>query len=151
MIFGLGDSFTYALLFWNLVLVKFVFCKEFMIMQLKILNYPLFYSASIGEKSRENLLKNLNDHLVNLACSKHGSRSIDAIWNKARTTISYWKKKIWNYFKAEIFQIPFIYDISIQDHKKCHAKNAKNGIFGNFGSRPSQIVLSCPSMGPNGF
>jgi hypothetical protein len=62
-------------------------------MQLKILNYPLFYSASIGEKSRENLLKNLNDHLVNLACSKHGSRSIDAIWNKARTTISYWKKK----------------------------------------------------------
>ena len=62
-------------------------------MQLKILNYPLFYSASIGEKSRENLLKNLNDYLVNLACSKHGSRSIDAIWNKARTTISYWKKK----------------------------------------------------------
>ena len=31
----------------------------------------LFYSASIGEKSRENLLKTLNDYLVNLACSKH--------------------------------------------------------------------------------
>merc|ERR1712029_1192979 len=26
--------------------------------------------------------KLLNEHLVNLACSKHGSRSIDAIWNK---------------------------------------------------------------------
>ena len=59
-----------------------------------VYNYvKLFYSASIGEKSRENLLKTLNDYLVNLACSKHGSRSIDAIWKKARTTISYWTKK----------------------------------------------------------
>ena len=65
-------------------LVKFVFCKKFMFKYVK-----LFYSASIGEKSRENLLKTLNDYLVNLACSKHGSRSIDAIWKKARTTISY--------------------------------------------------------------
>ena len=54
----------------------------------------LFYSASIGEKSRENLLKTLNDYLVNLACSKHGSRSIDAIWKKARTTITYWTKNL---------------------------------------------------------
>ena len=45
---------------------------------------PIFFSSpSIGEKSRESLLKTLNDNLVNLACSKHGSRSIDAIWKKA--------------------------------------------------------------------
>ena len=25
----------------------------------------------------------MNDYLVNLACSKHGSRSVDAIWNKS--------------------------------------------------------------------
>ena len=39
-------------------------------------------SKFIGEKSRESLIKNLQENLVNLACSKHGSRSIDAIWNR---------------------------------------------------------------------
>ena len=27
--------------------------------------------------------RRVNEYLVNLACSKHGSRSIDAIWNKS--------------------------------------------------------------------
>jgi hypothetical protein len=40
-------------------------------------------STSLGEKSRESLVKLLSDELVNMACSKHGSRSIDAIWSKA--------------------------------------------------------------------
>lgn len=39
-------------------------------------------SSSIGEKSRESLIKHLQDFLLNISCSKHGSRSIDAIWNK---------------------------------------------------------------------
>ena len=40
-------------------------------------------SSSIGEKSREALVKLLTHHLSDLACSKHGSRTVDAIWNKA--------------------------------------------------------------------
>jgi len=40
-------------------------------------------SAFIGEKSREALVKRLQGEFTALACSKHGSRSLDAIWNKA--------------------------------------------------------------------
>lgn len=40
-------------------------------------------SSTIGEKSRDGLIKVLHGHLVAMACSKHGSRSIDKIWEKA--------------------------------------------------------------------
>jgi len=40
-------------------------------------------SATIGEKSREALVKRLQGEFAALACSKHGSRSLDAIWDKA--------------------------------------------------------------------
>jgi len=39
-------------------------------------------SSTIGEKSRESFIKVLQQNgLVSMACSKHGSRGIDAIWN----------------------------------------------------------------------
>lgn len=40
-------------------------------------------SPTIGEKSREGIIKLLKDELVNMACSKHGSRSVDALWARA--------------------------------------------------------------------
>ena len=40
-------------------------------------------STTIGEKSRDGLVKALQGNLVAMACSKHGSRSIDKIWAKA--------------------------------------------------------------------
>ena len=42
-----------------------------------------FLSKNIGEKSRDGLIKALQGHLVTMACSKHGSRSIDKMWEKA--------------------------------------------------------------------
>ena len=39
-------------------------------------------SVSIGEKSREGLLKILTPKLPSLACTKHGSRTIDAMLSK---------------------------------------------------------------------
>ncbi|TRY73701.1 hypothetical protein TCAL_00913 [Tigriopus californicus] len=39
-------------------------------------------SPTVGEKSRESLVKSLHGELVAMACSKHGSRSVDAIWSK---------------------------------------------------------------------
>ena len=40
-------------------------------------------STTIGEKSRDGLIKLMQPHLASLACSKHGSRSIDKMWEKA--------------------------------------------------------------------
>ena len=40
-------------------------------------------SPTIGEKNRDGLIKHLQGHLVPMACSKHGSRSIDKLWEKA--------------------------------------------------------------------
>lgn len=40
-------------------------------------------SPTVGEKSREGLVKALHGELVALACSKHGSRSLDAIWKRS--------------------------------------------------------------------
>jgi len=37
-------------------------------------------SKTIGEKSREALVKALKGEFVSLACSKHGSRSVDTLW-----------------------------------------------------------------------
>ena len=34
----------------------------------------------MGEKSREGLIKSLKGEYVSLACSKHGSRSLDTLW-----------------------------------------------------------------------
>ena len=34
----------------------------------------------MGEKSREGLVKSLKGEFVGLACSKHGSRTLDTIW-----------------------------------------------------------------------
>jgi hypothetical protein len=45
-------------------------------------------SPTIGEKSRESLIKTLQQNgLVSMACSKHGSRGIDAIWNNGSTKL----------------------------------------------------------------
>ena len=40
-------------------------------------------SSTIGEKSRDSLIKLLQGHLVSMGCSKHGSRTIDKLWEKA--------------------------------------------------------------------
>ena len=40
-------------------------------------------SATVGEKNREALVRRLQGEFVALACSKHGSRSLDAVWAKA--------------------------------------------------------------------
>ena len=45
-------------------------------------------SATIGEKSRESLLKKIQGRLFDMATSKHGSRSMDALWEK-----SSWKSR----------------------------------------------------------
>ena len=37
-------------------------------------------SGTLGEKSRESLVKGLKGEFVSLACSKHGSRSLDTLW-----------------------------------------------------------------------
>ena len=37
-------------------------------------------SSTVGEKSREGLVKSLKGEFVGLACSKHGSRTLDTIW-----------------------------------------------------------------------
>merc|ERR1719509_374361 len=37
-------------------------------------------SLHVGEKSREGLVRALRGELVGLACSKHGSRTVDALW-----------------------------------------------------------------------
>lgn len=37
-------------------------------------------SKTIGEKSREGLVRRLAGELTGLACSKHGSRALDALW-----------------------------------------------------------------------
>eukprot|EP00090_Calanus_glacialis_P000011 TRINITY_DN10009_c0_g1_i1.p1 TRINITY_DN10009_c0_g1~~TRINITY_DN10009_c0_g1_i1.p1 ORF type:complete len:640 (-),score=274.16 TRINITY_DN10009_c0_g1_i1:25-1944(-) len=37
-------------------------------------------SKTIGEKSREALVKALKGEFVSLACSKHGSRTVDTLW-----------------------------------------------------------------------
>jgi len=37
-------------------------------------------SKTIGEKSREALVKGLKGEFVNLACGKHGSRTVDTMW-----------------------------------------------------------------------
>lgn len=39
-------------------------------------------SETIGEKSREALVKTLKGEFTALACNKHGSRSLDSIWAK---------------------------------------------------------------------
>lgn len=41
-----------------------------------------FLSTTVGEKSRDGLIKALQGHLASMACSKHGSRSIDKMWEK---------------------------------------------------------------------
>ncbi|XP_043475166.1 nucleolar protein 9 [Leptopilina heterotoma] len=41
-------------------------------------------SQYIGEKSREKLAKKLQGYWVELACSTHGSRSLERIWEKAK-------------------------------------------------------------------
>ena len=43
----------------------------------------LFFSATVGEKSRDSLIKSLQGQLTGMACSKHGSRSLDALWSRA--------------------------------------------------------------------
>lgn len=40
-------------------------------------------SKTIGEKSRDGLVKLLQNNLVAMACSKHGSRSVDKMWEKS--------------------------------------------------------------------
>ena len=40
-------------------------------------------SSTIGEKSRDSLIKQLQGHLVSMGCSKHGSRTIDKLWERA--------------------------------------------------------------------
>jgi len=40
-------------------------------------------SSTIGEKSRDGLIKALQGQLSGMACSKHGSRSIDAMWSRS--------------------------------------------------------------------
>lgn len=49
-------------------------------------------SPSIGEKSRDALVKNLQGQFVSLACSKCGSRALDALWShgslRARESIA---------------------------------------------------------------
>merc|ERR1719278_2241227 len=37
-------------------------------------------SKHVGEKSREGLVRGLRGQLVGLACGKHGSRTVDALW-----------------------------------------------------------------------
>ena len=37
-------------------------------------------SKTVGEKSREGLVKALKGEFASLACSKHGSRTIDTLW-----------------------------------------------------------------------
>jgi len=37
-------------------------------------------STTVGEKSREGLVRALKEQLAGMACSKHGSRSIDTLW-----------------------------------------------------------------------
>lgn len=39
-------------------------------------------SKHVGEKSRDRLFKKLNESWLPLACSKHGSRVVDAFWVK---------------------------------------------------------------------
>ncbi|XP_069687625.1 nucleolar protein 9 [Periplaneta americana] len=40
-------------------------------------------SQHVGEKSRDRMIKKLQGMYVSLACSRHGSRSLDAIWEVA--------------------------------------------------------------------
>jgi len=40
-------------------------------------------SSTVGEKSRDSLIKILQGQLVSMACSKHGSRTVDKLWEKA--------------------------------------------------------------------
>jgi len=44
-------------------------------------------SKSIGEKSREGLVKALKGEFVSMACSKHGSRSVDSLWKYSNIKI----------------------------------------------------------------
>jgi len=48
-------------------------------------------SKTVGEKSRDGIVKALKGQFVNLACNKHGSRTMDTLWNhsglKQRQTI----------------------------------------------------------------
>merc|ERR1719278_2057935 len=37
-------------------------------------------SKHVGEKSREGLIRGLRGQFVSLACGKHGSRTVDALW-----------------------------------------------------------------------
>merc|ERR1719430_248944 len=39
-----------------------------------------FTSKYVGEKSREGLIRGLRGQFVSLACGKHGSRTVDALW-----------------------------------------------------------------------
>ncbi|XP_070584169.1 nucleolar protein 9 isoform X2 [Erythrolamprus reginae] len=43
----------------------------------------LLASPSVSEKARRKVLRQLKGHFLSLACSKHGSRVLDAIWNGA--------------------------------------------------------------------
>ncbi|XP_070810387.1 nucleolar protein 9 [Pituophis catenifer annectens] len=43
----------------------------------------LLVSPSVSKKSRRKVLRQLKGHFLPLACSKHGSRVLDAIWSRA--------------------------------------------------------------------
>ncbi|XP_058039274.1 nucleolar protein 9 [Ahaetulla prasina] len=43
----------------------------------------LLASPSVSEKARRKVLRQLKGHFLPLACSKHGSRVLDAIWGRA--------------------------------------------------------------------
>ena len=49
-------------------------------MDLKELYNVFIFSTTVGEKSREGLIKSLKGEFVSLACSKHGSRTLDTLW-----------------------------------------------------------------------